>query len=56
MNPMSYCAAYCIKPMAMTSLQSVDDIKFICLETEGYDECYCGGDMDRCTFYPKEGN
>lgn len=51
---MSYCAAYCVKPMAMMSLQSVDDIKFICLETEGCDECYCGGDTDRCTFYPKE--
>ena len=51
---MSYCAAYCVKPMPMSSLQSVDDIKFICLETEGYDECDCGGDTGRCPFHRKE--
>ena len=50
----SYCAAYCIKPMPLLKLQSADAYKFICIETEECAECYCGGDTDRCTFYQKE--
>ena len=55
MKAMSDCAAYCIKPMPLSKLQSADDYKFICLETEECAECYCGGDTDRCTFYQKDG-
>nr|DAR10653.1 MAG TPA: hypothetical protein [Caudoviricetes sp.] len=52
---MPYCAAYCIKPMQLSKLQSADDYKFICLETKECAECYCCGDTDRCTFCPKKG-
>lgn len=54
-SAMSDCAAYCIKQMPLSKLQSEDDYKFICLETEECAECYCGGDTDRCTIYQRGG-
>ena len=53
-STISYCAAYCIKQMPLSKLQSADDYRFSCLETEECAECYCGGDTDSFTFWTKE--